>query len=153
MRRQFLWIIIMIMSFNNLQRITYILAIRITLKPVPTQQIHNRIAFKNQSHNNVLLLFAVPSNDDYSIYVGRWTECNPLGAGEHAARTIERYPHKHTATHSAFTFYLWEPAIKQKRIFKVVFFCWCSYVFGVRNRIIEGPVFVHLSVCHQAVPW
>ncbi|CAH0579198.1 unnamed protein product [Chrysodeixis includens] len=33
----------------------------------------------------------VPSNDDYSIYVGRWTECNPLGAGEHAARTIERY--------------------------------------------------------------
>ncbi|KAJ8727954.1 hypothetical protein PYW08_016339 [Mythimna loreyi] len=36
---------------------------------------------------------AEPSINDseYSIYVGKWTECNPLGAGEHAARTIERY--------------------------------------------------------------
>nr|XP_049699518.1 thrombospondin type-1 domain-containing protein 7A [Helicoverpa armigera] len=36
---------------------------------------------------------AEPSTNDseFSIYVGKWTECNPLGAGEHASRTIERY--------------------------------------------------------------
>ncbi|XP_022830605.1 thrombospondin type-1 domain-containing protein 7A-like isoform X2 [Spodoptera litura] len=31
------------------------------------------------------------SDSEYSIYIGKWTECNPLGVGEHASRTIERY--------------------------------------------------------------
>ncbi|KAI8435692.1 hypothetical protein MSG28_003946 [Choristoneura fumiferana] len=30
-------------------------------------------------------------NADYSVYVGRWTECSPLGDGEHATRSIQRY--------------------------------------------------------------
>ncbi|KAH9640111.1 hypothetical protein HF086_016042 [Spodoptera exigua] len=47
----------------------------------------------NRNIKPIFSFFTEPSTSDseYSIYIGKWTECNPLGVGEHASRTIERY--------------------------------------------------------------